>query len=532
MGQILEEGGGERDQVGFPCYTELVKLNRKTFVIIGFLFLFALSIRLLGITHTGETWDEAAVAGPGSEYLQFWAKGDFSVESWTTNKEHPPVAKYFYGATKIPPRLLPNVAQLDKDFLPGKQYTTGRVVSAILGSLSVVLLFLLALTLYDDRVAVLASVFLALMPRVIAHDRIVGLETPLSFFVLLAVYFCVRHRWWLTGFAFGLALATRFNALLMAPLLLLPFYFRIHSEIPRLPPRKTCLSLGMTAKVFLRPLLLIFGLAGLVFFISWPWLWSNPVGHLVQSLSMSNTAPEPEFFLGIRRVLPWYYYFNYLWVTTPVVILLGVLGFLGSWLRFRRKEDILLVLYLTLPFLASFFVLKQDGVRYVFQVFPAVALAAAVGWFRFWKKLGENRVVGVVGGIGVLGALIFSLKEIHPYYLDYYNVLAGGPSKVYQDRTYEIGWWGEGIYDAVRWVNQNAEVGKSVNFAFSPQHVAPILRSDLVLSTGDLNCDYVIKNTYADWYKEVDLSPTEYQLVYEVKVAGASLATVYQRRQK
>lgn len=65
------------------------------------IFIVAFSFRLWGITTQFEVWDETTVVRYGEEYLNFIRKGDFSKISWSLNKEHPPVSKYFYGASRV-----------------------------------------------------------------------------------------------------------------------------------------------------------------------------------------------------------------------------------------------------------------------------------------------------------------------------------------------------------------------------------------------------------------------------------------------
>ena len=61
--------------------------------------------------------------------------------------------------------------------------------------------------------------------------------------------------------------------------------------------------------------------------------------------------------------------------------------------------------------------------------------------------------------------------RIHPYYLDYYNEVVGGPSGAWEARLFETGWWGEGMDRAVAWVNDNApEKATSVVFRGTVDH--------------------------------------------------------------
>lgn len=464
----------------------------------------------------GEYWDEAQIAETGSEYLRNVSQLDFSSQAWSVNKEHPPVAKYLYGASKLVPKYITAVARIDSEYAVGKQLTFGRLVSAVLGSLTVVFLFLVGKTLYNPRVGLVGALFLSLLPHAIGHNRVVGLETPLSFFILLSLYLFLVKRTLLASAAFGLALATRFNAILMLPFFLL---------VP--------LVQGDPVKKAAKQLFFLVLVSFILLLVTWPWLWSNPLGNLIESLSMSTTHTDAEYFLGRLGNLPWFYYLLYTLATLPSILLIFLTASAVKLVKDRGKEDVILFSYLLLPFVASFLPLKQDGLRYIFQVLPALALVCAVGFDYLVKGIIRlshlpSKIYSLSLGL-VMVLLLTSFLRFNPYQIDFYNYMVGGTKYVYEYRLFEVGWWGEGIYEAMQWVNDNAKEGASINIAYSPQHVAPEPRKDLQIFAGDFGQDYILLNTYSQWYKEVGLSPDDYELVYSVEVAGAHLAEVYRR---
>ena len=492
-------------------------LKRFHWLII-FIFFVSLVLRLNSITRVGETWDEFAVAGNGSEYIKLIAKKDFSRESWKLNYEHPPIAKYIFGASKIVPKVFPAIGELYSNFPPGREYLAGRVISALLGSITVILTILLANIYFGPRIAIISSLLLAFSPTAIAHNRINGLETPLSLFLLASFYCFVRfkkYRFILAGLLFGLACGTRFNAFLLAPLFPLVLYFE-----RRMLDRK-----------FFVELLTIFASAGFIFTILWPWLWSNPLSNLLESMKSSSIATQDEYFLGSLRKPPWYYYFPYFIATTPPLILLGFLRKAVLDIKSRAELKPILWIGCILTLTASLFPLKQDGIRYIFHLLPFICILASAGLYEVWNDLNQfldprltNLLVLTVSVLSIWGVM-----ATNPYQLDYFNILVGGPRNVYNHKLFEINWWGEGIYEAVEWVNQNAPEGAGVNAAFIPLHVAPNFRSDLNYSAGTIDREYVITNTYAQWYQKLTIDPNEYQPVYVVSSSGAPLVTVFQR---
>ena len=125
--------------------------------------------------------------------------------------------------------------------------------------------------------------------------------------------------------------------------------------------------------------------------------------------------------------------------------------------------------------------------------------------------------------------LAVACARIHPYYLDYYGEQVGGPAGVAAHRRFEIAWWGEGVADAVAYVNANAAPKARV-------HKACVEPSHLTWLRGDLwPPPEVRRPTDADWiivyqpsWKKCRLPP-DAELVHEVSAQGAPLARVYRR---
>jgi len=79
----------------------------------------------------------------------------------------------------------------------------------------------------------------------------------------------------------------------------------------------------------------------------------------------------------------------------------------------------------------------------------------------------------------VVGYLVVTSLIIHPYYLDYYNEIVGGPKNVYKHRWFEIAWWGEGIKEAVEYVNATASPGAYIWLKVIPTVEVPPLNPSL-----------------------------------------------------
>ena len=89
-----------------------------------------------------------------------------------------------------------------------------RFTTALVGSLMILLIALIAHKLFRDSLLTgLASALMAIDGLALVHSRTALLDNFLAFFILIATYFFISKNYWLTGFALGLALATKWSAL-------------------------------------------------------------------------------------------------------------------------------------------------------------------------------------------------------------------------------------------------------------------------------------------------------------------------------
>ena len=97
-----------------------------------------------------------------------------------------------------------------------------RISAAIIGTASIVLIYLIALKLFDSIfLASLASAFLALDGLNLVMSRVALLDIFLMFFVLLAAYFLLSNQYWLSAIAIGAATGVKWSGAYLIPIFLL-----------------------------------------------------------------------------------------------------------------------------------------------------------------------------------------------------------------------------------------------------------------------------------------------------------------------
>ena len=169
----------------------------KTRIGAGAIALFALILRLLNLgTPKGFIFDEVYYVDGARDYLKY------GVEVTGVDPEfvvHPPVGKWL-------------IALGIKIF--GDNEFGWRFMGALLGSVMVLLIALIAQRLFRNSVLTIsASALLAMDGLALVHSRTALLDIYLSFFVLLATYFFVMRWHWWAGVALGLAVATKWSGL-------------------------------------------------------------------------------------------------------------------------------------------------------------------------------------------------------------------------------------------------------------------------------------------------------------------------------
>lgn len=142
-----------------------------------------------------------------------------------------------------------------------------RFTTALVGVLSVVLLYLIALRLFDSKkVALLAASLLAIDGLAIVMSRTALLDNFLTFFVLLAFWAVLDRRYLLMGLALGAAISTKWSGLYF---LLVFILFALVNEMRNDP------NLQKRMKSSLRVIAAV-PMALLVYLLSWSgWLLSE-----------------------------------------------------------------------------------------------------------------------------------------------------------------------------------------------------------------------------------------------------------------
>jgi hypothetical protein len=431
-----------------------VTLQKLAALMIGGAFvLFFARQGLAFIGANSQTFDEAAHLAAGYSHL---ARQDFRL-----NAEDPPLIKELtalplYLAYRLPfdpdPALWQDAEewQIGRNFLyrspiPHEQLlAAGRVPNLLLGALLVGLTGWWAYRLWGCGAAVAATGLAALDPNLVAHASVITSDLGLALFTFLTLYLLweylaapSRGRLLAVGVSLGLALATKYSALLLVGIV--AAVLGLHALKPgAFPPEHGQTNQGDAPGARLaratipgrRILICALLTVPLFYFLHGCLMWS--VGLRTQ-LDRPDT---PVFFFGGSHAWPRAGF------TFPVVFLLKtpvgtLLMLLASLVLFRagrrwgRHEALFLLLPPVLFVAAMAAARVSNNLRYVLPIYPFLFVAASrVATIRWPAGLSWGGPALLLGlPLALTG---FSSAAMAPHQLAYFNELAGGPEEGYR----------------------------------------------------------------------------------------------------
>jgi hypothetical protein len=382
---------------------------------------------------------------PLSEMLSALPLLALNPQSFTSHPYFEQLRQYHYGdlflyQNRVPAERLLNAAR--------------RFTFVLWTALLAGFLWLFASRLESVPAAALSLAVFGLMPVFISNDALVTTDAAAAVFYFgsfaLAWLFtavkpaeragkggrreaappAAKLRLWaaLAGAVAGLGMVSKFSLFIVPPLVL-AFWYADNLRWPRL---KTSALLGYAALYCAACLLAVL----LVYKFDLALYWRG----LYQTLRRLDQG-RSSFVMG-RYTLQgvWWYFPAALAVKTPLLVLLG--GLAGIWLALKnfRKDYLWLLLPPAVYFAVSLNTKVQIGYRHIMPVMPFLAVQAGLALAR----LPEVKK-GAWLAAGFLALTAASVARAHPFYLAYFNELAGGPAggyKLFVDSNLD---WGQDV---------------------------------------------------------------------------------------
>jgi hypothetical protein len=440
------------------------------------------------------------------------AVGIWQEKKLTLGAEHPPLARLVPGlvlhlmGVRLPPEYdTKTIASADQSFDAGGKIlfnsgygywtilTRARLAMLVFPLIALFYLYLLARWLSHSREAMLATVFFSLDPTLLGHAMWIATDAAAAAGFLAASYYGLRFLYAPTnkralagGIALGAAIACKATAMLLLPALFLILLIR--------PARALCMDCPWRRRlrVYFRrwPSVrqsIFFLIAAFV--ILWG-LYFFDVGRMANQHLMQNAhhwdempaclkqlpIPMPSFFVGTFFQVAhnsaghhaylnghlgyhgWWVYFPEAFILKSPLGLLIALVVAGAFAlasipRWRRTPPKTLVYIIPLVFIAiSLRSHINIGVRHLLPVIPFAYLFVAIQLGRQWKA--------VILGLLILLAAV-ETASVHPDYIAFFNVLAGGPSGGHRYLVDSNLDWGQDIARLATWLKSDANRGRS-----------------------------------------------------------------------
>jgi len=505
----------------------------------GFLVLIFFSAGItLSVTNSNND-DERAHITAGYAYLV--------LNDYSFNREHPPLLKQLSALPLILldlsfPMDIYNVhgrKDISMEFMIGQRflYEMGndldrmllyaRIPNILIGALLGIFVFLYSRRLNGFWAGVLSLSLFAVSPNFIAHSSLVTTDTAVACFFFLTVYFLwryfstLRDRYIiLCGLSFGFTLVSKYNGLIMIPILymLVPsavFLFFNRGKSPgmriRLSPVNLALAvlfaLTVSAKWSTKamvPAVVLTVLAYLiparfssrekVHFSGKILLFLLIIGFTIAMLDYTDLkgfpfhCPTKSYFEGFASFRGhsigghdayllgrfssggwWYYFPAAMFFKTPVASL--VLMILGFFALVKKKETLKNSLFFTLPpvvyLLVACFVNNVNiGVRHVLAVYPFLFVVAGYCVSLFsgtsYKKI-FNGILFLLVGLVVLSSIY-----TFPGCVSFINELAGGYRNGYKYLGDSNISWGMDLKRLKKYLDDNNIIDFKIRARFIP----------------------------------------------------------------
>jgi hypothetical protein len=451
------------------------------------------TLELASAVQETQTWDEGIHISAGYAYLM---RGDFR---W--NQEHPPLAKILAALPLLPLRLeLPvhaaswkklDETQMGIDFLYHNRAPADTILMRARGSIMLLsLLFLIAVAWlvrrrFGSAAALLATALCAFDPNLMAHARYVTTDYPVTAFFFLAALLWMEYLLdgrardlLLAALAFGLALVTKFSALLLVPALIALFAIRWRQAPDKFPVHRALTAFAAFAGIVLLLATVLYwpetvrALSGELPRLARVVKRGNPIGENLYRagkwfglpahpfltglglVASHNQIGHANYLLGTRSDKGWWYYFPVVFaVKSTIAGLIATLGLVTAGLLVLSRRAALSFVWcaLLIPpaiyFLISMTSAINIGMRHILPVYPFLYLAVAVlvtqAGARPWARTAMLLLAGLQ---------IAECAWIAPDYLAFFNALSGGPGngpRYLVDSNID---WGQDVKKLKKWL--------------------------------------------------------------------------------
>ncbi|MFN8308887.1 MAG: hypothetical protein U0T73_02890 [Chitinophagales bacterium] len=401
------------------------------------------------------------------DYLSTFGKND-SIFRYTGNGREDAALLLNYG-----PLLEVSAAAIYKNFGTDVFHTRHFVITVF----TFLLFFFCGLAAYKVggwRAALIAMLFMLVSPRLLGEAFNNPKDPPFAAGYMMAVYglLCFvselpRPSWRsaiVLMIGIGLAFSIRVGAIILYPYLVLfvGLALLLNEEW-----RTKLLAIDLKYyKTLLLQVLAIVAGSWLIGIIAWPAALRAPISHPFYALEVQSSYPTViRVLFGGEYIpsneVPWNYNPTYIALTSPLIVILGLLIGLAllPWLRKTFSGYMLFMLLFVSAFPLFYIIYKHsallNGWRHSYFTYTGIAVFAALtfeGLLRMARTKAVQGVLYIVVAVGILLPSLFIVKNF-PVVYTYFNEWAGGVDGTYGD--YQLDYYACSAAPAAEWFAKN-----------------------------------------------------------------------------
>jgi hypothetical protein len=379
--------------------------------------------------------------------------------------------------------------------------------------------------------SLIAPLFLFLTPRFFG-DLPSNIKDPvfaIYFLVSLAIVYVSKHwPYWLrvllVGLSIGFLTAARFVGYAFLPIYAAFQLIRMY--------RSKQISFILVGALFLE-LCLILVIAILIHGFQMPYVAADPLMHLLRLSQIARSYPWVGTMLYMGQqvhstTLPWHYLPVWIWITTPLYVLVF---WIASHRFFFRTSYLLLHLtfWVNVIIFFMFRPVVYDGLRHMLFLVVIMSILAAKSWMQLFDASKSMRRLLISTVIIFIISTFFQYYRLHPYQYVYFNEFAGGLKGA--ATRFETDYWGLSYREGATWLTDHlkndepAKIGVCGNWEtrfFLEQLNNPIIWiPDCAVIPSDIN--YVLANARNGDWKRITGSQ-----IHAVERIGVPLMKIYQ----
>jgi len=290
------------------------------------------------------------------------------------------------------------------------------------------------------------------------------------------------------------------------------------------------------------PVLLIYtGIAICITYLTWPFLWPDPINRFIESFGVMSKYPwegqvlfNSELYASNGLPVAYLPLLLALQFTEPVWVLftLGVIIVACVFLKNREKGDLLLLLVFWFALPLSGLIVSHsplyDNFRQIFFILPIVFVTCGLALEKIFEAARRPVFKGIILAALVLPGIIQGI-QLHPYEYVYYNSLIGGTQGAF--RRFELDYWCISFREAANFLNQAAPPNARV-LVVGPAHtLEPFIREDIKVfsdnaeENNSADYQYAVITTRYNW----DLANfPDAEQIFSIQRSGAVFSVVRQ----